>query len=157
MNKPNNLNVNYLKIPRKHCGPHKSSRGLGVWDLCHRHCLATTTFFLNIYLLRLNLHCNGLITIMLSVTVFINDFTLTFRRKKSLGQVITIRPMQCYKFHLTSVAILSYRKREIVPLQRVVSAAKSNVSRKMVFILEVLKRFPLLYLQIACNRCLFHG
>jgi len=23
MNKPNNLNVNYLKIPRKHCGPHK--------------------------------------------------------------------------------------------------------------------------------------
>ena len=144
------------KFPESIAGHTNSSRGLGVWDLCHRHCLATTTFFLNIYLLRLKLHCNGLITIMLSVTVFINDFILTFRRKKSLGQVITIRPMQCYKFHLMLVAILSYRKREIVPLQRVVSAAKSNVSRKMVFILEVLRTFPLLYSQIVCNRCLFH-
>ena len=71
---------------------------------------------------------------MLSVTVFINDFILTFRQKKSLGQVITIWPVQCYNFHVMLVAILSYCKREIVPLQRVVSAAKSNVSRKMVFI-----------------------
>jgi len=31
--------------------------------------MAKTTFFLDIYLLRLKLHCNGLITIMLSVTV----------------------------------------------------------------------------------------
>jgi len=76
---------------------------------------------------------------MLSVTVFINDFKLTFRRKKSLGQVITIRPVQCYNLHLKLFAILSYCKREIVPLQRVLSAAKSNESRKMVFILEVLR------------------
>jgi len=69
---------------------------------------------------------------MLSVTVFINDFILTFRRKKSLGQVIIIRPVQCYNFHLMLVAILSYCKREIVPLQRVVSAAKCNVSRNFV-------------------------
>ena len=38
-----------------------------------------------------------------------------------------------------SIATLSYCKREIIPLQRVDSAAKSNVSRKMVFILEVLR------------------
>jgi len=31
------------------------------------------------------MHCNGLITIMLSVTVFINDFILTFRREKKRG------------------------------------------------------------------------
>jgi len=127
------------KFPKSIAGRTKCSRGLGVWDLCHRHCLATTTFFIVIYLLRLKLHYHGLITVMLSVTVFINDFVLTFRRKKSLGQVITIRPVQCYNFHLMLVAILSYCKREIVPLQRVVSAAKSNVSRKMVFILEVLR------------------
>jgi len=48
--------------------------------------MAKTTFFLDIYLLLLKLHCNGLIIIMLSVTVFINDFILTFRREKSLGQ-----------------------------------------------------------------------
>jgi len=33
--------------------------------------------------------------------------------------------------------LLSYCKSEIIPLQRVDSAAKSNVSRKMFFILEV--------------------
>jgi len=32
------------------------------------------------------------------------------------------------------IATLSYCKREIIPLQRIVSATKSNVSRKMVFI-----------------------
>jgi len=31
--------------------------------------MAKTTFFLESYLLRSKLHCNGLITIMLSVTV----------------------------------------------------------------------------------------
>jgi len=80
---------------------------------------------------------------MLRVTVVIIDFILTFRRKKSLGQVIIIRPVQCYNFHLMLVAILSYCKREIVPLQRAVSAAKSNVSGKMVFILEVLRTLTL--------------
>ena len=36
-------------------------------------------------------------------------------------------------------ATLSYCKREIIPLQWVVSAAIPNISRKMVFILEVLR------------------
>jgi len=31
------------------------------------------------------------------------------------------------------IATLSYCKREIIPLQRVVSAAKSSISRKMLF------------------------
>jgi len=35
--------------------------------------------------------------------------------------------------------LLPYCKPEIIPLQRVVSAAKPNVNRKMVFILEVLR------------------
>jgi len=144
------------KFPKSIAGHKKCSCGLGVWDLCHRHCLATTTFYLDIYLLRLKLHCNGLITIMLSVTVFINDCILTFRRKKSLDQVITIRPVQCYKFHWMLVATLLYCKREIIPLQRVVSAAKSNVSRKMVFILEVLRTLTLTLLTDSCNRCLYH-
>ena len=106
------------KFPKSIAGHKKCSCGLGVWDLCHRHCLATTTFYLDIYLLRLKLHCNGLITIMLSVTVFINDCILTFRRKKSLDQVITIRPVQCYKFHWMLVATLLYCKREIISLPR---------------------------------------
>ena len=131
------------KFPKSIAGRTKCSRGLGIWDLCHRHCLATTTFFLDIYLTRVKLHCNGLITFMFSVTVFTNDFILTFRRRKSLGQVITIRPVQCYNFHLILVAILSYCKLEIIPLQRVVSTAKSNVNRKVVFILEVLRTLTL--------------
>jgi len=45
-----------------------------------------------------------------------------------------------------NVAIVSYCKREIVPLQLVVSAAKSNVSRKMVLILEVLRTLTLPFL-----------
>jgi len=54
------------------------------------------------------------------------------------------------------IVTLSYGKREIMPLQRLVSPVKSNVSRKMVFILEVLNTLtlPLPHLQIACN--LFH-
>jgi len=40
-------------------------------------------------------------------------------------------------------ATLSYCKREIIPLQRVDLAAKSNVGRKMVFILEVLRTLTL--------------
>jgi len=72
------------KFPKNIAGRTKCSHGLRVWDPCHRHSLATT-FFLDIYLLRLKLPCNGLITIMLSVTIFINDFILTFRREKKLG------------------------------------------------------------------------
>jgi len=34
---------------------------------------------------------------MLSVTVVINDFILTFRRQKSLGQVIAIQPVRSLK------------------------------------------------------------
>jgi len=30
MNKPNNVNANYLKIPKKHCGPQ-------MWSACLRH------------------------------------------------------------------------------------------------------------------------
>ena len=41
------------------------------------------------------------------------------------------------------IATLSYCKREIISLQRVNSAAKSNVSRKTVFILEVLRTLTL--------------
>jgi len=41
------------------------------------------------------------------------------------------------------IATLSYCKREIIPLQRVVSAAKPYVSRKMVLILEVLRTLTL--------------
>jgi len=46
MNKLNNLNVNYLKIPKKHRGPHKIpggpwhvAHGLHVWDpaLCGKY------------------------------------------------------------------------------------------------------------------------
>jgi len=40
------------------------------------------------------------------------------------------------------IATLSYCKREIIPLQRINSAAKSNVSG-MVFILEVLRTLTL--------------
>jgi len=41
------------------------------------------------------------------------------------------------------IATLSYCKCEIIPLQRVVSAVKSNVSGQMVFILEVLRTLTL--------------
>jgi len=34
---------------------------------------------------------------MLSLTVFINEFILTYRREKSLSRVITIRPVHSLK------------------------------------------------------------
>ena len=40
---------------------------------------------------------------------------------------------KCYNFHLVLIAILSYSKFGIIPLQREGFAAKSNVSRKMFF------------------------
>jgi len=103
VNKVNNLNVNYLKILKTHRGP-TAANGPRVWDPCHRHCLATIAVFPYIYLLRLSLHCDCLITIMWSVNAFINDFTLTCRRKKnSLGQVIAIRPVHSLKSVTTSI------------------------------------------------------
>jgi len=65
------------KCPR---GPN-ATHGPRVWDICHRYCLATMAFFLYIYLLRWNLHCDDWITAMWSVKVFINDFTLICRRE----------------------------------------------------------------------------
>jgi len=85
MNKLNNLNVNYFKIPKKHRRPHKMPSRAVCFRPLSWHSLATTTFFLDIYLLRLKLHCNGLLQIVLSVAVFINDFILTFRREKRIG------------------------------------------------------------------------
>jgi len=78
VNKQNNLNVNYFKIPKKHSGLHKTPS----WATCGP-VFETPEFILDIYLLRLSMHCAGSITIMWSVNVFINDFTLTCRRKKS--------------------------------------------------------------------------
>jgi len=73
--------------------------------------------------------------------------------KKNLGQVITIQPVHNLKvlqlssissnFHLMLTATISYCKREIIPLQRVLSAAKSK-SRKVVFILEAVRTLTLL-------------
>jgi len=49
----------------------------------HASCVfETTAFILDIYLLRLNMHCAGTITIMWSIKVFIIYFTLTCRREK---------------------------------------------------------------------------
>jgi len=50
-------------------------------------------------LLRVNLHCDGLITIIMwSVDIFINDFTSTFRREKnSFNHAVTIRPVHSLK------------------------------------------------------------
>jgi len=50
----------------------------------------TPEFILDIYLLRLSIHCAGSITIMWSVDVIINDFTLTCRQKKQFCQVIIV-------------------------------------------------------------------
>jgi len=36
MNKLNNVNVNYLKIPKKHCGPQKNTLVDHIWPACLR-------------------------------------------------------------------------------------------------------------------------
>jgi len=78
MHKQNKFNVIYFKIPKKHRELHKmpsranAARVFGI-----------TEFILDIYLLRLSMRCADSITIMWSVNVFINDFTLTCRRKNS--------------------------------------------------------------------------
>jgi len=78
VNKENNLNVNYFKIPKKHRGLHKMPSRATCGPV-----FETPEFILDIHLLRLSIQCAGSITIMWSVNVFINDFTLTFRRKKN--------------------------------------------------------------------------
>jgi len=45
---------------------------------------------------------------------------------------------KCFNFHLMLIATLSYTKFDIIQLQQEGSAATSNVSRKMLFILQVL-------------------
>jgi len=55
------------KFPKSIADRTKWPRRLRVWDLCHRHCSATTSFFPDIYLLRLKFHWNDLITTMVSV------------------------------------------------------------------------------------------
>jgi len=67
-----------------------------VTQIDHRHCLAITAFILvlDMYLLRLNMYCDGSTTIMWSVNIFIKDFTLPCRRvKKQFRQVIKVRPV----------------------------------------------------------------
>jgi len=67
------------KLPKSIAGCTKCRRG--------RHAalvFETPELILDIYLLRLSMHCAGSITIMWSVNVFINDFTLSFRRKKTV-------------------------------------------------------------------------
>jgi len=66
------------KFPKSIAGCIKCPRG--------RHAarvFETPDFILDIYLLRLSMHCAGSVTIMWSVNVFISDLTLTYRRKKS--------------------------------------------------------------------------
>jgi len=65
------------EFPKSIAGCTKCSRG--------RHAarvFETTEFILDIYLLRLSMHCAGSTTIMWSVNIFINGFRLTCRRKK---------------------------------------------------------------------------
>ena len=99
------------------------------------------------HLVRSNLHCDGLITIIItSANVFINDLTLTCpREKKQFGpsNLITIRPVHSLKVLQLSPDVdyhPTYSKFEIILLmQRVDSIAKS----KVVFILEVLRTLTL--------------
>jgi len=76
------------KFPKSIAGCTKCSRG--------RHAarvFKTPEFILDIYFLRLSMHCAGSITIMRSVNIFINDFTLICRRKKQSCQVIIACPV----------------------------------------------------------------
>jgi len=66
------------KFPRNIAGCTKCPRGryaARVFEI--------PEFILDIYLLRLSMHCAGSITIMWNVNVFINDFILTCKRKIS--------------------------------------------------------------------------
>jgi len=63
------------KFPKSIAGCTKCPHAASVFE--------TPEFILGIYLLRLSMHCAGSITIMWSVNVFINDFTLTCRGKNS--------------------------------------------------------------------------
>jgi len=68
------------KFPKSIAGCTKCPRG--------RHAarvFETPDFILDMNLLRLSMHCAGSITMMWSVNVFINDFTLTCRWKNVLS------------------------------------------------------------------------
>jgi len=67
------------KFPKSIAGCTKCPRGRHAARVFKTH-----EFILDIYLLRLSIHYAGSITIMGSVNVFINDFTLTCRRKKKV-------------------------------------------------------------------------
>jgi len=66
------------KFPKTIAGCTKCPRGRHA-----THVFEIPEFLLDIYLLRLSMHCTGSITIMWSIDIFINDFTLTCRRKKN--------------------------------------------------------------------------
>jgi len=71
VNKQNDLNVNF-KIPSRT----KRQHAARVFE--------TPAFILDIYLLRLKMHCVGSTAIMWSVKVFIIYFTLTCWREKKV-------------------------------------------------------------------------
>jgi len=66
------------KFPKSIAGCTKCPRGQHAVPV-----FETPEFILDIYLLRLSMHCAGSITIMCSVNLFINDFRLTCRRKNN--------------------------------------------------------------------------
>jgi len=121
-------------------------------QLGHRHCLATIVFILDIYLWWLHMHCSGStsITIIWSLNVFINDFTLACLRVKKFCQVIRVRPAHSLKVLQLSpdvnASFLFYAKFEIIQLPREESAVKSNVSSTSKMLLQVLRVLTLLLL-----------
>jgi len=68
------------KFPKSIAGRTKCPRGR--YAAC---VFEAPAFILDIYLLRLNMHRAGSITIMWSVNVFINDITLACRQKTVLS------------------------------------------------------------------------
>ena len=146
-----------LLIPKKHRGQHKiPSRNTcdcrpPVWDLCQRHCLAKLAFFPVIYLLRLNLHCDGSSQLSCGALTFssIYNFILICRRgkktvwiKQSQSDLCIVQ--KCYNFRVMLIATLSYCKFEIIPLQRVNSAAKFNVIDCIILVALRTFKLPLL-------------
>ena len=159
VNKLNNLNVKFPKsiAGRTKCsrGPHATCRPR-VWDPCHRHCLATVTFFLDICLLPSNLPCDGLITvIMWNVNAFINDFTLTCRREKSsLGYAITDRPahsLQILQLSSELIATLSYSNLKSFPCNGKIQQQNLTKVGRLFLYWKCWGHWHCHYSQIACN------
>jgi len=66
--------------------------------------------------------------------------------KKRLCQAVRVRPvhnLKVFQLRLMLIATKSYSKFEIIQLQKEESVAKPNVSRKTLFILEVLRALTL--------------